>query len=79
MKIIIAALASITFATSAIAAVPLAPIKKQIAVKITGQIELAAGGARLAGGFNSRDSRETSKADKGSTDPASAGKKDTWK
>lgn len=43
MKIIIAALASIAFATSAIAAVPLAHAKKQTIVKTLGQFELAAG------------------------------------
>lgn len=68
-QIIIATLASIAFATSAIAVMPFALIKKQTAVNMTGQIELAAGGACLAGGFNSKDSKNTSKADKGSADP----------
>ncbi|MGF6176862.1 hypothetical protein [Ensifer sp. 4252] len=46
MKIVIAALASIAFATSAIAAVPSTPAEKMPIVKTVGQIELAHGGSR---------------------------------
>ena len=43
MKIIIAALASLAFATSAIAAVPSTPTEKKPTVKTAGQVELAWG------------------------------------
>ncbi|KQU97752.1 hypothetical protein GFB56_29485 [Ensifer sp. T173] len=46
MKITIAALASLAFATSAIAAVPSMPAEKQSTVKTAGQIELAFGSSR---------------------------------
>ena len=46
MKIIIAALASLAFASSAIAAVPSMPAEKQSTVKTAGQIELAFGSSR---------------------------------
>lgn len=45
MKIVIAALASLAFGTSAIAAVPSVPVKQSV-VKIAGQIELAHGESR---------------------------------
>ncbi len=43
MKIIIAAVASLAFATSAIAAVPSTPTEKKPTVKTAGQVELAWG------------------------------------
>lgn len=46
MKIVIAALTSLAFATSATAAVPSAPAEKQSTVKTAGQIELAFGSSR---------------------------------
>lgn len=76
MKIVIAALASLAFATSAFAAVPSAPAARQSPIKIAGQIELANGGARDVGGYSSRN---TSKSDKGAADTSATGKKDSWK
>ncbi|OCO99021.1 MULTISPECIES: hypothetical protein [unclassified Ensifer] len=43
MKIIIAVLASLAFAATAIAAVPSTPAEKKPIVKTVGQLELAAG------------------------------------
>ncbi|RDL47821.1 hypothetical protein BLJAPNOD_05379 [Ensifer sp. M14] len=74
MKIAIAAMASLAFATSAIAAVSSAPAEKQPTVNITGQFETAHGGERVAGGYSSRESKNTSKA--GS---AGGGKQNSWK
>ncbi|WP_426129453.1 hypothetical protein [Pararhizobium sp. PWRC1-1] len=57
---------------------PLAPAEKQSTVKNVGQIELAQGQARLAGGFNAKDNRNRSKAGKAGADKTPAGKKDAW-
>lgn len=46
MKIVTATLASLAFATSAVAAVPSAPAEKPSTVKTAGQIELAFGPSR---------------------------------
>ena len=46
MKIVIAALVSLAFATSATAAVPSMPAQKQSTVKTTGHVELALGSSR---------------------------------
>lgn len=46
MKIVIAALASLAFAASAIAAVPSTPVEKKPTIKTVGLPELAYGSAR---------------------------------
>jgi hypothetical protein len=49
MKIVIATLASIGFATSAIAAVPSMPAQKQSTIKTAGHVEMVLGSSRGLG------------------------------
>lgn len=55
MKIVIAALASLAFATSAVAAVPSTQAEKKSSVKTAGQVELALGQNRSAQTTKSSD------------------------
>lgn len=69
MKIAIAALAPLAFATSALAAVPSAPAEKRSAAKVAGQIEFAFGSSRGHAATTqnaSTDSGKNSSSSKGS-------------